>query len=105
MKLLRIWAGLRADDVQGIMPNLMRLTDSGLVVQLDRTKTSGPGRKVRWMTVYVSSVAYLTNQQWLRTGFEIWKSEPFCYERDYLVMLPGENLETVHKIKASYMDM
>eukprot|EP00973_Karenia_brevis_P093199 12416165-Karenia_brevis.AAC.1 len=50
MKLLRIWAGLRSDDVQGIMPNLMRLLDSGLVVQLDRTKTSGPGRKIRWMT-------------------------------------------------------
>eukprot|EP00973_Karenia_brevis_P002580 353029-Karenia_brevis.AAC.1 len=83
----------------------MRLTSTGLVVQLDRTKTSGPGRKIRWMTVYVSSKAYLTNPDWLKTGFEIWQSEPFCFERDYLVMLPGENLETVHRAKAGYLDM
>eukprot|EP00973_Karenia_brevis_P083335 11558267-Karenia_brevis.AAC.1 len=99
MKSLRIWAGLRAVDVQGIMPNLMRFTDGGLVVQIDRTKTIGPGRKIRWMTVDVSSGAYLTSQQWLRTGFKIWQSEPFCYEQDYLVMVPGEDLETARKIK------
>eukprot|EP00973_Karenia_brevis_P037075 5111875-Karenia_brevis.AAC.1 len=62
----------------------MRLTPTGLVVQLDRTKASGPGRKIRWMTVCVSAGAYLTNPAWLRTGFEIWQSEPFCFERDYL---------------------
>eukprot|EP00973_Karenia_brevis_P034442 4751014-Karenia_brevis.AAC.1 len=105
MKLLRIWAGLRADHVQGIMPKLMRMTATGLVVQLDRTKTSGPGRKIRWMTVYVSLGAYLTDPTWLKTGFDLWQSEPFCFERDYLVMLPGENLETVHKVKAKYFDM
>eukprot|EP00973_Karenia_brevis_P024868 3427176-Karenia_brevis.AAC.1 len=50
MKSFRIWAGLSAVDVKGIMPNLMRLTDGGLVVQIDRAKTIGPGRKIRWMT-------------------------------------------------------
>eukprot|EP00973_Karenia_brevis_P080914 11224931-Karenia_brevis.AAC.1 len=67
--------------------------------------TSGPGRKIRWMTADVISGSFLTNSAWLQTGFEIWKLEPFCYECDYLVTLLGENLEMVHRMKARYFDM
>eukprot|EP00973_Karenia_brevis_P010719 1452069-Karenia_brevis.AAC.1 len=67
MKFLRTWAGLRADGIQSTMPNLMRLIPTDLVAQLDRTETSGPGGKIRWMTVYVDSGGSLTNSAWLRT--------------------------------------
>eukprot|EP00973_Karenia_brevis_P005205 714938-Karenia_brevis.AAC.1 len=66
------------------MSNLMWLIPTDLVAQPDRTETSGPRGKIRWMTVYVGSGGSLTNSAWLRTRVEIWKSEPSRYERDYL---------------------
>eukprot|EP00973_Karenia_brevis_P062711 8719634-Karenia_brevis.AAC.1 len=49
IKLVRLWAALRSDDVQGTLPSLLKLFPSGLTGYLDGSKTSGPGKKNRWL--------------------------------------------------------
>ena len=60
LRLVKAWASLRFDDTLGIRPELMILTASGLEAQLERTKTSGPGRKIRWLPFFVSAKASIT---------------------------------------------
>eukprot|EP00973_Karenia_brevis_P018780 2573796-Karenia_brevis.AAC.1 len=69
LKLVRIWAALRSDDLQGIIPDLLKLLPSGLTGYLDRSKTSGPGRKNRWLLFYVSVECFVTKKEWLEEGF------------------------------------
>ena len=90
--LLKVWAALRYDDVMGISPAGVELVGNALIVRLDRTKTSGPGRKNRWLMAYVSEDASFSGEDWLRSGFEILKSESFSFERDYLLPLPTADL-------------
>ena len=42
--LLQVWATLRVDDLQNISPPSVTLSQLGLKMTLDRTKTSGAGR-------------------------------------------------------------
>ena len=49
--LLKVWAALRTDDLAGISPQHVRYTAAGLELQISRSKTSGPGRRMRWLTV------------------------------------------------------
>ena len=56
VKLLRIWTVMRQDDTQGLLPKNVVLYRKGSEATLDRTKVRGPGRKVRWRSVSVSTM-------------------------------------------------
>ena len=66
---------LRFDDTLGVNPELMALHDGlGLTALLGRTKVSGPGRKIGWLNVFVSADCWVSEQGWLRHGWDIWCS-------------------------------
>ena len=44
-KLLKLWAAGRHSDFEGLNPSSLFLSVAGLEGRLDRTKTSGPGRR------------------------------------------------------------
>ena len=92
LRLVKIWASLRFDDTLGIRPELMVLTSGGLEAQLERTKTSGPGRKVRWLSFFVSARASITRVPWLKSGFDLWQEEGLNFPRDYFLPFPSEDL-------------
>jgi hypothetical protein len=48
-KLLKLWAAGRHSDFEGLNPSSLFLSVAGLEGRLDRTKTSGPGRRVRFL--------------------------------------------------------
>ena len=51
-KLVKFWTASRSGDMAGLCPSWpssLRLTAHGLVGTLDRTKTSGPGKRVRFL--------------------------------------------------------
>jgi hypothetical protein len=104
-KLLRLWASMRGDDIQGLLPETMILQRRGLEAVLDRTKTSGPGRKIRWLNVFVSSEAYIVKPDWLKVGHELWSSEDMNFKRDYLLPVPDSTMESVGDKRAEYADM
>eukprot|EP00973_Karenia_brevis_P078980 10961489-Karenia_brevis.AAC.1 len=64
---------------------------SGITGHLDRSKTSGPGRKNRWLVFHVSTECYLCQPGWLKEGFDMLQMEPLNYKRDYLMPVPGHN--------------
>ena len=47
VQLMMIWCSVRSDDVQGLLPNTTSLGDSGLSIDLARSKTTGPDRRTR----------------------------------------------------------
>eukprot|EP00974_Lingulodinium_polyedra_P038625 3701058-Lingulodinium_polyedra.AAC.1 len=63
---------------------MLVMSERGLQGLLDRTKTSGPGRRVRWLPIFVSKLAYYAVPGWLEAGYELWGHEPFAYDWDYL---------------------
>ena len=54
LKLVKLWSGMRWLDTMGMPPANLRLDSRGSLGQLDRTKTSGAGKKVEQLFVYVS---------------------------------------------------
>ena len=104
-RLFKVWTSSRADDLQGILPEKMVLGSRGLQGVFDRTKTSGAGRKTRWLPFFVSRHAFLVEPNWLEVGFKIWQGPGFNFSRDYLLPLPDQGLNACALRMALYGDM
>ena len=104
VRLLKVWTASRTDDLLGVLPGLMHLGLKGLRGVFDRTKTSGAGRKVRWLPFFVSRAAWLVEPGWLEKGFNIWKSDGFSFDRDYLVPRPSRSFTSCRPVMASFSD-
>jgi hypothetical protein len=104
VRLLKVWAALRSDDTEGLVPQALRLTATGLEGVLERSKTSGPGRRCRHLPFFVSHRAFLGHKDWLQCGYDLMKSSSLSYPRDYLVPIAGPDYDgVIHKI-ARYQD-
>ena len=84
VQLVMIWRSLRADDAQGLLPASMRLDDAGFLMNLERSKTTGPDRRTRMVKVFIERSISLTGFDWLAEGVSLWNT--FAFARDYLVM-------------------
>jgi hypothetical protein len=104
LKLVKIWAALRTDDVAGLLPGSMLMTPKGLQGWLDRAKTSGAGRGTRWMPISVSYNAWLVSDNWLAKGWDLWRDPNFAGVRDYFLPSPTRDLTGTRPIPASYHD-
>ena len=102
VRLFKVWTSSRTDDLLGVLPGSMRLGLRGLRGVFDRTKTSGPGRRVRWLPFFVSFHCWVVCSDWLETGFKIWTSDGFSFERDYLVPRPSASFTSCRPVMASY---
>jgi hypothetical protein len=72
-RLLKIFAVLRWDDLQRLRPRDVALRSSGLQGRLTQTKTSGAGKKVRDLPLYVPLEAFVIRASWLTVGYELWE--------------------------------
>ena len=104
VRLVKVWASLRFDCTRGIVPGFMKLDERCLTIKIVRSKTTGPGKKVEVRWVYVSVDAYLVDPRWLTVGFELWKSEGFAFDRDYLVPLPSRRRDRAREAEATYAE-
>ena len=105
VKLLKVWMALRSDDTEGLVPGDLAMTERGLSGLLDRTKVSGPGRKVRWLPVFIRRGACVAVPEWLETGYGLWTSPPLNFQRDYMVPLSAKGWDGVRRAPAGYSDM
>ena len=55
---------------------------------LGKSKTSGPDKIQKEVSVHVYRTVSLTGENWLGIGYRLWDDEPFNYRRDFLVMEP-----------------
>ena len=98
-KLVKFWTASRSGDLTGLAPASLRMTEHGLSGLLDRTKTSGPGKRVRFLPIFISKRVYFMNAEWLSTGWSIWTSEAIWFERDYFLPLPNADASAaIHRM-------
>ena len=103
--LVMVWAALRCDDVQSILPHRSILTNFGLKVVMGKTKTTGPDKPQKEIAAFVYRTISLTGVDWLGIGYRIWESDMFSYRRDYLVMEPRRDWGSVRRKFATPSDL
>eukprot|EP00438_Fugacium_kawagutii_P004233 Skav224105 [mRNA] locus=scaffold3077:22397:23920:- [translate_table: standard] len=103
-KLLKLWTASRAGDLSSLRPASLRLTAFGLVGCLERTKTTGPGKWIRHLPIFVSRSAYLFAAGWLEEGLAIWRSPEFSFDRDYFLPMPSADWASVRSVMADFAD-
>lgn len=81
----------------------MRLDASGFTAILVRSKTSGQGKKLAELPVFISSGAWFREEDWLRVGVRVWNSEE--YPRDFFLCLPTRNRGSIEQFEAKYPDV
>jgi len=99
--LLAVWASLRFDDHRGLPPAAVQFTVRGMEAILERTKTTGPGKRISALPMVVSYGAYLRQPGWLQTGWLLWQgAAPFV--RDYFLVKPAAGLNSTLPVEISY---
>eukprot|EP00435_Cladocopium_sp_Y103_P067642 s272_g30.t1 len=95
--LCMVWGAMRCDDVQAVLPHRMLLSNYGLRLVLGKSKTSGPDKPQKEVSVHVCRTISLSGSDWLKTGYDIWSEDPFVFRRDYLVMEPNKDWSGVKR--------
>ena len=88
--LLQCWATLPFDDHRGTVPSELKISGSGLLGKLTRSKVSGPDKKPNFRLLVVHSTAYVHHKLWLVTVWQLLEKEA-PYSRDYLLPAPSNN--------------
>ena len=73
LKLVKVWASLRFDDLANVRRAMVRDYDGKLGGVLKKTKTTGAGKRVRELPIFISEKAYVTEKDWLDTGLRLLK--------------------------------
>ena len=71
-KLIKVWGAMRHSDTTGLKYDTMSMESYGLTADLVRTKTTGPGKKLK-VKLFVSKAAYLRAGDWLQVGWDLWQ--------------------------------
>ncbi len=90
-RLLKVYGGMRSDDMQRMRPDSIEVNEGGLVATLRRTKTTGPGKSTLQMKVYISVEAFAAQPNWLKVGYELWKAEA-REDQDFLIARAKKDL-------------
>ncbi|CAE7822629.1 unnamed protein product [Symbiodinium necroappetens] len=78
------------------------MSTHGLSGVLDRTKTRGPGKRIRFLPIFISCKVFFMNPDWLQQGWSIWCSAEFQFERDYFLPLPNADGSAAMRSMATY---
>ena len=106
VRLLKIWGALRSDDVTGICPRRLMLTDRVLRGVLVETKTTGPGKKVKEVAFFIArQCKFLEGADWMECGMGLCSTEGMRFSRDFFLPQPNRNWTGTLPKLMSYSDM
>ena len=91
--LLMVWMSLRFDDLMGLSVSRLILGKRFLKGVLTRTKTTGAGKRIQEVPVYLHIHASFTGHPWIVTGCELLRMPAFAFERDYFVPEPSTDYQ------------
>ena len=87
--IVQSWGTLRFDDHRGLLPRDFKVSETGLLAKLTRSKVSGLDKRLNFRVVVIHTSAYVQHNDWLSTGWELLlKGAP--HERDYLLPAPSK---------------
>ncbi|CAE7206140.1 unnamed protein product [Symbiodinium natans] len=104
-KLVKLWGCLRYSDTEGMPARTVQLQRRGLSARLERTKTSGAGKKREVLYAYVSKDAWLVCDEWLACGWKIWCDMSKAADldgRDFFLARPRKDLDGLSGKMARY---
>eukprot|EP00435_Cladocopium_sp_Y103_P026971 s306_g6.t1 len=104
-RLVKVWTGMRFSDTCGLLKNTMELHSFGLTAVLAKTKTTGPGKKVQHLRIWVNMSSWLKHRHWLEVGYDLWKrlgKEAGLSDRDFGLPCPSRDLEGFVRRMANY---
>ena len=84
-----VWAGIRLSDHWGIPPKGVKLGPRGLRAALLESKTTGPGRRIEELLIWIGVEAYLV-RDWKEDFAEM--VEAYATDRDFLMARPKADL-------------
>ena len=93
---------MRFDDNRRRSPRLFRLGAGGLRATWIRTTTTGAGKKKEQLKMVVDRMAYIIEENWLATGWQLWWKHDF--PRDYFLCMPTVGLQGARPVEARYAD-
>ena len=82
---MKVYGVLRTDDMQRIKPADVEWMESGLVAKLKRTKTTGPGKKIGVLRVFIPKGTCVVDPTWMQKGYELWYSSVVDKNRDFFL--------------------
>lgn len=103
MRLVKTYGALRWDDFKRLSPTEVEIRESGLVGRLTRTKTTGIGKKVRELPLFIPRDATVAENAWLEVGFDLLMGLG-AHGRDFMLPRPMGNLEGFTSRMASDTD-
>ena len=98
--LVSTWGVLRFDDHRGIHPGRVVMSESGLIFDLERTKTTGSGKAQQCRTVHIDPDAFVSEADWLSVGYSTFMGLGFV-NRDYALVCKGVR-ETILEREVTY---
>ena len=98
--LVSTWGVLRFDDHRGIHPGRVVMSESGLIFDLERTKTIGSGKAQQCRTVHIDPDAFVSEADWLSVGYSTFMGLGFV-NRDYALVCKGVR-ETILEREVTY---
>ena len=104
-RLIKLWSGMRFSDTQGMDHKSLEWRAHGITAVLTRTKTTGPGKKVSLLRIWISKECWVHDETWISTGFELWlklSQECGVMDRDFMLPAPNRDLSGFLKRMASY---
>ena len=63
--LVQSWSTLRFDDHRGLLPRDFKVSETGLLAKLTRSKVSGPDKHLNFRVVVIRASAYVQHKNWL----------------------------------------
>ena len=80
----------RSVDHRGLLPRDFKVSETGLLAKLTRSKVSGPDKQLNLRVVVIHASACVQHKNWLSTGWEHFlKGAP--HERNYPLPAPSKN--------------
>ena len=104
-RLMKLWGCMRFDDTTGLAFDSLIMQPFGLEGELRKTKTSGPGKRVNILKLFISHDAYIREDEWLPIGWKLWKEmsvEKDMTKRDFFLPAPNRSLQGITRRFAGY---
>ena len=104
VRLVKVWAALRTDDVFGICPRRLNLMSKVLRGILVETKTTGPGKRIKEVAFFVArDCRFVDQSDWMDIGMKLIETLP--PGRDFFLPQPNRAWDGVLNRAMTYSDM
>ena len=72
-KLIKLWGSMRFDDAAHLKMSELKFYDGQLTGMMHQSKTTGAGKRVRELPIFIARDSYVLQDDWLAVGYDLVK--------------------------------